>query len=284
VAGQSVVIELAAGSARLAIDPARGGRLASLAIDGRELLLGPPDADDRSTGWGCFLMAPWPGRLADGRFDWRGRSIHVPLTHGRHAIHGLLWARPWTVGSTSTTAAVLSCELPRDEWPMGGRVVERVTLSDDALILEASVEADDAMPAALGWHPWFLRRGEVRVELHADAVLEVDDMIPTGRAQPPEGALDLGDGPDLGDRRIDDTYTGVRSPITIRWPDLELQMAFGPEFGSAVVYTPPDTFCVEPQTATPNALALPPAETAAAGIRILEPGEILSTRTTLSWR
>jgi aldose 1-epimerase len=167
---------------------------------------------------------------------------------------------------------------------MGGRVVERVTLSDDALILEASVEADDAMPAALGWHPWFLRRGEVRVELHADAVLEVDDMIPTGRAQPPEGALDLGDGPDLGDRRIDDTYTGVRSPITIRWPDLELQMAFGPEFGSAVVYTPPDTFCVEPQTATPNALALPPAEAAAAGIRILEPGEILSTRTTLSWR
>ena len=277
MATQSGMIELRAGGATARIDPARGGRLASLSIDGRELLRGAPSRDDASIRWGCFLMAPWPGRLADGRFTWRGREVQLAHTHGRHAIHGLGWGRPWSVTAQSATEASLALDLAAAGWPPGGVARERFALGPGALRLEAEVEADVAAPAALGWHPWFLRRGGARLRLTADSVLEVDRMIPTGRVLPIRGNLDLSAGPELGRRRLDTAYAGVRSPIVIAWSDLELRMVFGPELSTAVVYTPPEVFCVEPQTAPPNALAN-------GGGTALDAGGRLASVVTLEWR
>lgn len=270
-------IELRAGDARAVIDPERGGRLASLSIDGRELLRDAPSPDDRSIRWGCFLMAPWPGRLSGGRFVWRGREVRLPRTHGRHAIHGLGWSRSWRVVEQSATEAGLDLDLAAAGWPFGGTVRERFVLAPGSLRLQAEIEAAQAMPAALGWHPWFVRRGGASVRLHAASVLEVDRMVPTGRELPISGRLDLGAGPALGDRRLDHAYVGVRSPIVVAWPDLELRMSFGPELGAAVVYTPPKVFCVEPQTAAPNALAAGTAAT-------LNAGETLMASLRLEWR
>ena len=271
------VLELRAGGASAVIDPMRGGRLASLVIDGRELLRQAPSPNDVSIRWGCFLMAPWPGRLANGRFSWRGRDQQVPRTHGRHAIHGLGWARPWRVIARSGSEATLSLDLAAAGWPPGGEVRERFSLAPGSLRLDAEIEADAATPAGLGWHPWFLRRGGARLRLAAESVLEVDRMIPTGRALPIRGKLDLAAGPELGRRRLDVAYEGVRSPIEIGWPDLQLRMSFGPEITTAVVYTPPEVFCVEPQTAPPNALASGEAT-------LLQAGGRLASTLTLEWR
>ena len=273
------MIELRAGGARVTIDPARGGRLASLSVDARELLLRPPSDDDRSIRWGCFLMAPWPGRLAGARLVWRDRTFQLPRTHGRHAIHGLGWDREWRVAHVSAATAELELDLAAAGWPMRGTVRERLSLEPGALRLEAEIHAGEAMPAALGWHPWFLRRGGARVRLDADAVLEVDRMLPTGRRVPVAGRHDLRDGPPLGDRRLDATYTGVRSPMAISWPDLELSLSFGPECDAAVIYTPRDVFCVEPQTAVPNAFAT----AAGSAAHVLEAGESLRSVLELRW-
>ena len=270
------MIELRAGDARVAIDPARGGRLASFAIGGRELLVGPWSPDDTGIRWGCFLMAPWPGRLARGRFAWAGRDHQLTRDHGRHAIHGLGWSRPWRVLERDAASATLELDLDAAGWPMGGTVRERVVLGPGTLRLEAGIHARDSMPGALGWHPWFLRRGGARVRLDAEAAVEVEAMIPTGRLLPIAGKLDLRSGPELGDRRLDDAYAGVRSPITISWPDLELRMSFGPAFDTAVVYTPPDFFCVEPQTAPPNALQTDDAT-------LIPAGGSFETAVTLEW-
>jgi aldose 1-epimerase len=271
------LIELRAGGATALIDPARGGRLASLSIDGRELLRRAPSPDDTSIRWGCFLMAPWPGRLADGRFSWDGRELQLPRTHGRHAIHGLGWARPWRVATRSATEAALALDLAAAGWPPGGVVRERFVLAPGSLRLEAEVEADAAAPAALGWHPWFLRRGDVRLRLEASSILEVDRMIPTGRELPLLGKVDLSTGPELGRRRLDTAYAGVRSPIVIEWPDLELRLSFGAEITTAVVYTPREVFCVEPQTASPNALRNGTAT-------LLRAGGTLASTVLLEWR
>ena len=271
------VVELRAGGARALIDPMRGGRLASLSIDGRELLRPAPSPDDVSIRWGCFVMAPWPGRLAGGRFTWQGRTLQLHRTHGHHAIHGLGWSRAWRVTRQSRTEVALELDLAAAGWPLGGMVRERLVLAPGSLRLEAEVDAEAAAPAALGWHPWFLRRGGVRLRLDAESVLEVDRMIPTGRTVPIRGNLDLAAGPELGRRRLDAAYVGVRSPIVIAWPDLELRMLLGAEMAVAVVYTPPEVFCVEPQTAPPNALASGDAT-------LLEAGGRLASTVTLEWR
>ena len=129
------VIELQSGDARVTIDPERGGRLASWTARGRDLLVGPPTPDDRTIRWGCYLMAPWAGRLANGRFEWAGATAQMPRTHGRHAIHGLGWAARWEVDAATSDRATLSLDLASAGWPMGGRVTETIRLRDDRLVL-----------------------------------------------------------------------------------------------------------------------------------------------------
>jgi aldose 1-epimerase len=278
------MLEVRAGANRVLVDPGRGGRLASWSLDGRELLVRPPTDDDRSIHWGCFLMAPWPGRLADARFEWQGRTIQLRRTHGRHAIHGLLWNRPWTVEDAQADRVDVSIELPRDEWPMRGRVRQRVSVNPTSLRLEAEIEADAPMPAALGWHPWFLRRGDPRLLVDADRLQVTRGMVPTGATAAVEGRTDLRTGPRLGDRRLDLAYLGARSPVTITWPDLELRIEIAPTPAPLVVYTPPASFCVEPLTAPPNALALPAASRREAGVAELARGASLRAAMTLSRR
>jgi galactose mutarotase-like enzyme len=49
------------------------------------------------------------------------------------------------------------------------------------------------------------------------------------------------------------------------------------------VYTPWNAVCLEPQTAPPNALALPEADARAVGVRFLAAGETMSARLELRW-
>ena len=277
-------IELRAGAAAATIDPERGGRLASLSIGGRELLVGPSSPPDATISWGSFLMAPWPGRLAEGRLRWRGGTIQLPRTHGRHAIHGLVSGVPWRVDGAGAGAASLSVALEPLGWPFAGTVRQGFELTPSGLRMTASIEAGQAMPAALGWHPWFLRRGpgQVHVKLAATATLQTRGMIPTGRSLALGRRTDLRTGPALGARRLDDAYVGVTSPAVLRWPDLELRLEFENAV-AVVVHTRADRFCVEPQTAWPNALGLEGEDASRAGRRILEPGDTLRAELRLSW-
>ena len=278
------MLELTAGGASTTIDVDRGGRLASLRVRDRELLVGPPDDADASMRWGLVLMAPWPGRLADGRLRWRGRTYQLRQTHGRHAIHGNVWATAWQVEAATATEATLAVDLDRDGWPFGGVVRHVVRLEPDGLALEASIVADRAMPAALGWHPWFQRGiAEPSLRLDADGVLKRRAMLPTGAVLPLTGKTDLRNGPVLGRRRLDDAYVGARSPAVLGWPDFELRMDFARECDTVVVYTPWNAVCIEPETARPNALGLPDAAARAAGRRELEAGETLTAALRISW-
>ena len=299
------MIELTSGGARLAIDVDRGGRVASWSIDGRELLVGPPRPDDRSIRWGCFLMAPWAGRLADGRFRIEdGRAVQVPRTHGRHAIHGLLWDRPWTVAEATPDRAILTCDVSPELWPPGCSVRHEVRLTGDRLDLVATMTASSAsfasaatsassapMPGAVGWHPWFRRdaggsgaRGDITLRVDAAEVLRTERMIPTGESTPVFGRTDLRRGPRLGRRRLDHAYVAARSPAVLRWPDLELTIAWDPSPATLVVHTPASSLCVEPQTAWPNAPALQGDARERSGLRMLRPGESLAASMSVTAR
>jgi aldose 1-epimerase len=284
---ETPLIELRAGSATATIDPERGGRLASLRVGDRELLVGPPDATDRSIHWGSFLMAPWPGRLADGRLQFRGRTWQLRKTHGRHAIHGLVWGRAWEVECAEASGAELHVALAGDGWPFGGEVRQSLRLEAHALTLDAEVRAGDlAMPAALGWHPWIRRDavgGEPSLLVDAGKVLERRRMLPTGRELPVARRTDLRGRPALGRRRLDDAYLGASSPAFLLGVDMELRVSFDAACDTVVVYTPWNAVCIEPQSAWPNALGLPDQEARLAGRRDLEPGEALRARMTLSW-
>ena len=65
--------------------------------------------------------APWPNRLTDGYYKFRGRSLSAPLNEvSRHdAIHGLVRWLDWTLVERDTAAVTLACALrpqPGYEW------------------------------------------------------------------------------------------------------------------------------------------------------------------------
>jgi aldose 1-epimerase len=251
-------------------------------------------------------MAPWAGRLADGRYRaGDGQHVQLPRTHGRHAIHGLLWDRPWTVSEASPERAVLTCDVPRELWPPGCSVRHEVRITGERLDLVATVTAGSAgsaaaassaasasMPVAIGWHPWFRRdaggsgaRGD-DLSLRVDAVelLRTEWMIPTGETTPVRGQTDLRGGPRLGRRRLDHAYVAAHSPAVLRWPDLELTIAWDPSPSTLVVHTPASSVCVEPQTAWPNAPALEGDARERSGLRILRPGDSLIASMSITVR
>ena len=247
---------LEASDARLQVSPQDGGRIASLVVRGSELLV---TEGATPMMWGSFPMVPFAGRIRHGRFRFGDRDVQLALNLSPDAIHGTVFERPWQVDDPKT----LSIDLGSG-WPFNGRVVQQFALSDNQLDVSLTLVADEPMPAALGWHPWFRRRlggagGDGRsvepsapVEIHLDAawmyVRDADD-IPTGElVEPPAGPWD-------------DCFTGLRSAPRLTWPRV-LGLEVSSSCDHLVVYDQPqDAVCVEPQTAPPDFVNRAPSTT-----------------------
>ncbi len=267
-------ITLRAATAEAVLDPAAGGRVASLRVDGLELLVtegwGP-------VAWGCYPMVPWAGRIRNGVLRWRGEQHRLPVDLlPPHAIHGTLLEAAWEVVSTGRDAATLAADLG-PPWPFGGRAVHRVRLTRAGLHADLDVQAGDRpMPAVVGWHPWFPRvlrdaagaavGGSVVVDLVAGGMLRRGaDGLPDGtvvRPIPPEP--------------WDDCFVDVTGAPGVHWPGaLEVRIDSDARFW--VVYTEREEgVCVEPQTGPPNGLNT--GEHA-----VVEPGSPLLASMTMRW-
>lgn len=239
-----------------------GARVASLVVDGLELLV---TEADRPIDWGLFPMAPFAGRVRHGVLKFDDREYQLPLTLPPHAIHGTLVTRTWS----DIAPGVMEVDFD-DRWPFEGRVRHEVTLGDDHLTATLTVVADEPMPAWVGWHPWFRRRlgrgSRARLALQAGGMFARDDeSIPTGEVVP------VPDGP------WDDCFTELAGPPSIEWAGA-LTLEIASDCPYVVVFTEPrHGFCVEPQSAPPDALNLGLAAVAA-------PGTPLQATMTLRWR
>lgn len=148
---------LRCGDLEVALATGAGGRVAHLRYRGMEWLVDAQQAGPAAIAWGCYPMVPWAGRIRRGKFRFDGAPHALPLNFGGHAIHGVGFTRPWQVERMEAATATLSLALPCDRyWPFGGIATQEVALQPHRLQLRLSVQAGErAMPAVLGWHPWF---------------------------------------------------------------------------------------------------------------------------------
>lgn len=274
-----MAIELNAGEDRVVVNPAAGGRLASLVAGGQERLIDP---DDDPFSWGVYPMVPWAGRVAGARIA--DPDVQLEANHGKHAIHGVTYDLAWEVDRSAGNAVELLCRLPAARWPLGGLAAQRITLSRGRLELEVQIQAADRpMPVAVGWHPWFRRpaRGDMSVFVDSGSVLELDkELIPTGAVNSVGRKVDLRNAPRLGRRRLDHVYIDVSEPAVVCWPDLELTIELPHKASTVVVHTPARGVCVEPQTAWPDPFARPDQS----GVAWLQPHEIFNAITRWTWK
>jgi aldose 1-epimerase len=279
VHGAADGVVLHAGDVWLTVDPRQGGRMASLRIGEQEVLVTEGWGPIR---WGCYPMAPFAGRIRDGRFTFRGREVQLPRNLPPDAIHGTVFERPWEVASQTDDHLVLTIDLG-PAWPFRGTVTQSIRLAPGGLDAALTLEADEAMPAVLGWHPWFrryldhapgspgTRSAEVELVIDAASMFERGvDGLPTGALVSPRP------------RPWDDAFTGLRTAPIVRWQGA-LEITLSSTADVWVVYDEPvEGVCVEPQTAPPDVANL----CAAAGEEpdVADQGQPMAASMAWRWR
>lgn len=250
------MIELHSADARVEIDETNGGRVASLQVAGRDLLVGGGPAS-AAMRWGSYPMVPWAGRVRRGRFTFEGVDHELPINLDQHAIHGTCYERAWErIGEASLRIGL------GPDWPFGGVAVQHFALGPSSLTCVLEVHAADRpMPASIGWHPWFVKPDELVFSAGA-MYLRDDDYIPTGITVPtPPGPWD-------------DCFTDIRRAPRLRWDDLHL--AISSTCDHWVCFDQPEhATCVEPQSGPPDAFTIAP--------EVVMPGSPLVHSMTWTW-
>jgi aldose 1-epimerase len=282
-------IQLQHGQLQLSVCPALGGAITHLSIDGIDLLR-PWDGSDNVRRTGCFVLAPFSNRVADGAFEHDGQRYPLnrmapdfPLP-----IHGVAWKRIWTVTDQDSANLTLSLTHRPDDkavtdWPFAFELEHRLQLSEEGVSLALNLRNMDtrSAPVGLGWHPYFLRHDGCELQFSAQSVWQNDTQnLPSELTRIP-AEWDFSNGRALQEPGLDNCFVNRTGPVHIGWPGqgVELTLSTSEALDHLVVFTPPTElgfFAVEPVTHANNALGM--NDPVANGMRILAPGEALQVR------
>jgi aldose 1-epimerase len=277
-------ITIEAQAERAVIAPEAGFQCRSYQIGSVDIVAGPqrPEADWKAHPFrsGIPILFPWPGRIADGRFSYRGRTLQMPLNDPSHncAIHGLIYNRVFQILRRGPYFVAARLDSRSDAelstlWPFPF-VLDLDYEIGNGLRLHAAVQnvGDGPMPFGLGAHPYFHApldprgsRAAMQVQGDVDRHWQLDErLLPTGALEAPAARFDVRSPVTLGRDNYDDAYTldAKRGERAARLIDPQLKMALelraSPIFRNLVVYAPPtpDVVALEPYTCGPDAFNL----------------------------
>ena len=176
--------------------------------------------EEWSQGGRGQVLAPWPNRLGDGRYEFDGTTAQAALDEPsrRNAIHGLVRWLPWRMAGRAQNRVTMHCVLhPTPGYPftLGLTVEYRLGREGLTVVTDADNLGAGPLPFGLGFHP-YLTVGTpsvdtVRLTVPADRRLVTDERgLPTGEAPVAGTEFDFTGGRLLGTTRLDTAFTGVR--------------------------------------------------------------------------
>lgn len=262
-----------------------GASLRSLRIGGVDLV--PPYPLTQPTpACSGVVLAPWPNRVRDGRWDDEGTARQLAITEPKlsNASHGLLRFTAYEIAQTESAVTLNATIVPQTGYPYLLETAVTYVLTTDGIEVTHTLtnRSETPAPVALGTHP-FLTIGDVDphdlvLRVPAATQFETDDrMLPTGTIAAPQS---LRDGIRLGDVKLDTGFTDltrdadglVRHSLTA--PDGRRVSLWQDEgFDFVQVYTTPRypgqslAVAIEPMTAPADAF------NSGLGVRRLAPDE-----------
>ncbi|MBV8620174.1 MAG: aldose 1-epimerase [Curvibacter sp.] len=268
------------GHLRCEVRPDLGACLAGLWWRELPVLRLPPTAGlDNARHSGSYPLVPFSNRVGHALLHWQGTGH--PLVQNNapepHAIHGVGWQRPWTVLEHRPDQLMLAFEHAADAaWPFAFDASQIIGLQGDTLVLQLSMtnQAPVAVPAGLGWHPWFIKRPGSHIAFEAGARWEMGpDKLPTHRT--PSTGLHA----DCAGLDVDHCFEGWDGDLLLRDPVLSVRVRSRTPY--LVVCTQPgrDAIAIEPVSHANNAVNLQHAlglDPRQLGMRTLAPGESMS--------
>jgi aldose 1-epimerase len=179
--------ELSAGDYRAAIASV-GASLRELTWQGRHLVV-PFDADQVRPDYRGAVLAPWPNRVVNGRYQFDGVEHQLALTEPErgHALHGLAVWQDFAVVDQQPSAVALGATVPPQVgYPFRLGLIVTYSLTEQGLMisLKATNAGEGPAPFGAGIHPYLCAGpGTVNdwfLQLPAASVLAVtsDRLIP----------------------------------------------------------------------------------------------------------
>lgn len=200
-----------------------GATLRSLRHDDRDLVL-PFDEDEVRPGMRGAVLAPWPNRVGDARYQFAGRTHQLPVDEPASgtALHGLAaWVDFRLVEAGSARVVLAGTVQPRSGYPWRVRLDVEHALGADGLSqrVTATNESPTAAPCGLGGHPYLVAAAggavdDWTLELPAESVLLADPRgLPVrdvAVAEHDGGALDFRRPRRIGETVLNHAYTALR--------------------------------------------------------------------------
>jgi aldose 1-epimerase len=275
-----------------------GGGLRTYGVGGLDVLDGYNEGEMCTVARGSPLL-PWPNRLADGRYEFQGRSYRTALTEPsqQNAIHGLTRWMNWKGSQEEENRVQMSLLLhPQEGYPFTLSLKIEYSLDEAGLTVKTTGAnmGDWPLPYGAGQHP-YVTVGTERVDsgslrLPALLRLEVDQrQIPTGRLiQVKDTEYDFLELRTIGDTRLDTAFTSLvpdadgitRILFAAPGGGRRVTLWMDSSYGYVMVFTGdtiPQTvrrrrgLGLEPMTCAPNAFQT------GLGLRTLSPGESSSS-------
>lgn len=272
----------------LELDPAAGGSVRALRHRDLDVLRPGPDRSGPAFDaieFAAFPMVPFVGRIHNAIVKRDEGDIALPANFPPepNAIHGHGWQDAWTVERASETSATLLYKHCASAWPWDYEARQTFELQANVLSVELSVTNTGArtMPAGLGWHPYFYRKG-ANLTVPTTAIWTANEDTGENVPNPVDHEVDLSVARAVEDLRLDTTFSVGASLARLAWPTHSVEMTSDPIFQHVTVYVPhgEDYFCVEPISHAPNSVNSN-LDATITGQKWLEPGEVLSGRITL---
>jgi aldose 1-epimerase len=282
------MLTIASREYEVGLDPEDGGGVTFVRHRGVDVLRPAPAVRKGPLDLSCFALVPYANRIAHGRFVWEGREVLLApnMAGDPSPLHGDGWLSAWSVVETAADRIVLELRHPAGGWPWS-YLARLVVHADDrgvSIELELTNLSDQAMPAGLGFHPYFPGRAAAGLQAKVQAVWLTDSqLLPTVLAAPNTFG-DWAAGAALASPGlIDNCHTGWSgvAEITLADRGLQVRLSASSSLHWLQVFSPPgqDFFAVEPVSHRPDALntedpigegvmLLPPGAAHAVGMRI----------------
>jgi len=202
-----------------AVVAARAAALRVLQFEGRDLVVpfpeGGPIPDYRG-----IIAAPWPNRIADGKYVFDDVSYQLPVneTERETALHGLAFPLDWTLKEADAGSLTLSCTVgPSEGYPFVLELSAQYVLDDAGLhtTVTARNSADVAAPYGVCPHPYLVAGASPLdqwiLEAPAGRYLEVtpDRLLPVSLESVEGHAFDFRSARPIGTTEIDHAFTDI---------------------------------------------------------------------------
>ncbi|NUO00916.1 MAG: hypothetical protein HUU01_09920 [Saprospiraceae bacterium] len=296
------IFQHASGKALFSLVPACGACLLDLVLEGKQIIDSCKTPVEASlNNWAkSSMLFPFPNRLRNGRYEWGGEILEFPVNDPATgtALHGLgidkdIELIGYEIGENEATAVCQyqsKGEFPYYPFPFTFSAVFKVEYPGQFTItLAFRNDGDRAIPAGLGWHPYFhLGFSDVKdmeLQMPACELVGIDAaMIPTGKRY---GYDDFVTPQKIGTTVLDNCFAligeGETAETLLRQGSHQLRFwqETGPgKYNFLQVFTPPhrNSIAVEPMTCNIDAF------NNGEGLAVLEPGSEIRARFGVDFR